>query len=70
MCVESTSKTCSISLDINTVSRAFSDMYSTMADLSRATVPLKGQSHEIRVCFFWAQEIEKVLLIFPPKGFS
>ena len=31
---------------------------------------LKGQSHEIKVCFFWSYYIEKVLLIFPRKGFS
>ena len=31
---------------------------------------LKGQSHEIKVRFFGAQWIEKILLIFPRKGFS
>ena len=31
---------------------------------------LKGQSHEIKVCFFWAQETEKIILIFLRKGFS
>ena len=31
---------------------------------------LKGQSHEIKVCFFWAQYTEKINLIFPQKGFS
>ena len=31
---------------------------------------LKGQSHEIKVWLFWAQWTEKILLIFPRKGFS
>ena len=31
---------------------------------------LKGQSHKIKVCFFWAQWTGKILLIFPRKGFS
>ena len=31
---------------------------------------LKGQSHEIRVWFFWAQWIGKIILIFPRKDFS
>ena len=31
---------------------------------------LKGQSHEIKVWFFWPQWIEKILLIFLRKGFS
>ena len=31
---------------------------------------LKGQSHKIKVWFFWAQWTEKILLIFPQKGFS
>ena len=31
---------------------------------------LKGQSHEIKVCSFWAQWIDKIFLIFPLKGYS
>ena len=31
---------------------------------------LKGQSHEINVCFFWAQWTGKILLIFSRKGFN
>ena len=33
-------------------------------------VHLKGQSHEIKVWFSWAQWIGKILLIFPRKSFS
>ena len=31
---------------------------------------LKGQSHVIKVWFFWSQWIEKIILIFPRKGNS
>ena len=31
---------------------------------------LKGESHEIKVWFFWALWIAKILFIFPQKGFS